>query len=223
MFLAEWRSLPLCVGHPARKFFGHGFFLSSRPATAGRGDRALARWAGRGHRRSFCDDNEASRQTPPPPPFGWSPSPAIAGADARSRSRDAPWHPRFAARFKKARPTASQKEGRRSAERRVRFLPCPAGPGARHANECCHSSALRARSPFGAPPRYSPRRTHPDIGSALSPALPETRPCGALPRSAYLSLPRSAETGRNAGRAVTRGRPGAVCETARGNRTCSTF
>src|ERR1700734_1634637 len=41
-----------------------------------------------------------------------------------------------------------------------------------------------------------------------SPALPETRLCGALPRITCLSLPRSAETGRRAGRAVTRGRPG---------------
>src|SRR5579862_4940096 len=87
----------------------------------------------------------------------------------------------------------------------------------------CGGGLIAARPPCGAPPRYSPRRTHPDIGSALSPALPETRRIRALPSAACLSPPRSAETGRSAGRAVTRGRPGTVCETARGNRTCSTF
>ena len=54
------------------------------------------------------------------------------------------------------------KEGRRSAERRAvrgRIDGC----GARHAGECCHSPALRARSPFGAPPRRSPGRTHPPL------------------------------------------------------------
>jgi hypothetical protein len=51
----------------------------------------LARWEGRGPRRSFGDDNEASAQTPPPPPCcaGWSPSPTCVGADARHRSRGA--------------------------------------------------------------------------------------------------------------------------------------
>ena len=68
------------------------------PRESGEGNRALARWKGRGPRRNandpdkrltqslfgrhdasspklFCDDNEASIQTPPPPPFGWSPPP----------------------------------------------------------------------------------------------------------------------------------------------------
>jgi hypothetical protein len=51
----------------------------------------LARWEGRGPRRSFGDDNEASAQTPPPPPCcaGWSPSPTCVGADACDRSRGA--------------------------------------------------------------------------------------------------------------------------------------
>ena len=104
MLLAEWRALPLRVGHPAGKFFGHGFLLLlPAPRQRGGGPRSCAVGGARAS-TIVLDDNEASRQTPPPPPFGWSPSPAIAGADARSRSRDAPWHPRFASRFKKARP-----------------------------------------------------------------------------------------------------------------------
>ena len=124
---------------------------------------------------------------------------------------------------KKALPTHLPIKRREAERRKARSPGRISGCGARHVNECCHSSTLRARSPFGAPPRHLPRRTHPDIGSALSPALPETRRIRALPSATCLSLPRSAETGRCAGRAVTRGRPGAVCETARGNRTCSTF
>jgi hypothetical protein len=77
--------------------------------------------------------------------------------------------------------------------------------------------ALRRSTAVLAAPDASGHRLSP------SPALPETRRIRALPSAACLSLPRSAETGRRAGRAVTRGRPGAVCETARGNRTCSTF
>ena len=80
---------------------------------------------------------------------------------------------------------APNNEGGRSAERRVRFLPCPAGPGARHASECCHSSALRARSPCGAPPRHSPvglRRP-----AQLQAMLPGTRVGRALPALAYPS------------------------------------
>ena len=206
---------------------------SSCPAQAGKGDhrssrseRRMVEGASDSSTSLSSQDNPSWLAPPPPcsPTLAWSPSPAIAGADARVLVLAMRLsHPRFAARFRKARPIAPIK--RREAERRKArtYLPCPAGPGARHTNECCHPSALRARSPFGAPPRYSPRRTHPDIGSALSPALPETRLCGALPRSTCLSPPRSAETGRSAGRAVTRGRPGTVCETARGNRTCSTF
>jgi hypothetical protein len=48
------------------------------------------------------------------------PLPRFAGADARFRSRDAPSHPSFASRFKKALPTTSpHKEGRRSADKRL--------------------------------------------------------------------------------------------------------
>ena len=47
------------------------------------------------------------------------------------------------------------------------------------------------------------------IGSAPVPAFPETRPDGRYPLSPVTSLPRSAETGRCAGRAVAQSRPGA--------------
>ncbi len=45
------------------------------------------------------------------------------------------------------------------------------------------------------------------IGSAPVPAFPETRPGGRYPLRPVTSLPRSAETGRSAGRAVTQSRP----------------
>ena len=76
--------------------------ISSCPAQAGKGDRALARWKGRGSQRTFCADNEASSQRPPPPrgachraghfgpgPLAWSPSPASRGRIRQSRSRGA--------------------------------------------------------------------------------------------------------------------------------------
>jgi hypothetical protein len=83
------------------------------------------------------------------------------------------------------------------------------GCGARHAGECCHSLALRARAPSGAPPRFSPRRTHPDIGSASVPRFLRPGCIGRYPLPPVSSQPRSAETGRSAGRSVTRSRPGA--------------
>ena|SRR5579862_76397 len=49
------------------------------PRESGEGGPRVARWKGRGPRRSTCDENEALTQTPPPPHFVWSPSPAIAG------------------------------------------------------------------------------------------------------------------------------------------------
>ena len=194
------------------------------PATAGRGTARSAVGGASGFDDLSCVRQRSVDSEAPSTTLRGGPPPALS----RGRMHALVLAMRLGirgllSRFKKARPTRPNKM--KGAERRKArtYWPCPAGPGARHANECCHSSALRARSPFGAPPRHSPRRTHPDIGSALSPALPETRRIRALPSATCLSLPRSAETGRSAGRAVTRGRPGAVCETARGNRTCSTF
>ena len=61
------------------------------------------------------------------------------------------------------------------------------------------------------------------IGSAPVPRFLRPGCIGRYPLPPVSSLPRSAETGRSAGRAVTRGRPRTVCETVRGDRTCSTF
>jgi hypothetical protein len=61
------------------------------------------------------------------------------------------------------------------------------------------------------------------IGSASVPRFLRRGFLGRYPWLPVSSLPRSAETGRSAGRSVSRSRPGTACETARGNRTCSTF
>jgi len=53
------------------------------------------------------------------------------------------------------------KEGRRSAARRIVFGAASADAAARHTGECCHSLALRARAPPGAPPRRLPRKSMP--------------------------------------------------------------
>jgi hypothetical protein len=77
--------------------------FASRPALAGRGDRALARWAGRltqsfvvvairlpPHRfHRWRVESRAPSTILRAPRYGWSPSPAFAGADKQSRSRDA--------------------------------------------------------------------------------------------------------------------------------------
>ncbi len=59
-------------------------FAPSRPATAGRGDRALRGGRGAGLNVPPATTTEAASTRPPPPSCAWSPSPAIAGADACS-------------------------------------------------------------------------------------------------------------------------------------------
>ena len=189
----------------------------SRPAAAGR-VAANKMSGGCGH---FLDRppprlislRDIRRLSPPP----------RGGRIKQIRSRDAPLHPSFATPLQES-PSRGLPNKRREAERRKARIQRPHRRMRRAPRrQMLPLAALRARSPFGAPPRHSPRRTHPDIGSALSPALPETRRIRALPFATCLSPPRSAETGRSAGRSVARGRPGTVCETARGNRTRSTF
>src|SRR6185437_491791 len=70
--------------------------LSSFPAIAGKGDRAVRGGRGAGLAEFSFNEDETSSQKPPPPPcvryahYGRSPSPAIAGAEGkRRRSRGA--------------------------------------------------------------------------------------------------------------------------------------
>ncbi len=56
------------------------------PRDSGEGDRALARWAGRGTRRHSCVDNEASSQTPPPPRKRAVPLPRYRGGGCNTIS-----------------------------------------------------------------------------------------------------------------------------------------
>jgi hypothetical protein len=104
--------------------------------------------------------------------------------------------------------------GRRSAERRmpstVRTLQCG-------------SVLSGGRSPSGAPPRRSPGRTHPASAQLQFPRFLKPGCIGRYPLPPVSSLPRSAETGRSAGRAVARSRPGADCKSARGLRSRSVF
>ena len=82
------------------------------------------------------------------------------------------------------------------------------------------------RSPFGGSQhrRHSPRRTHPDIGSAPVPRLPETRPCGALPRIT-LSQSTALRGDRSSCRSGGDPRPPGerFARPPAWNRTCSTF
>jgi len=57
------------------------------------------------------------------------------------------------------------------------------------------------------------------FGSAPDPRFLRPGANGRYPCSPVSSLPRTAGTGRSAGRSGTQSRPGAVCETARGHRT----
>jgi hypothetical protein len=84
---------------------------------------------------------------------------------------------------------------------------------------------LSATAPARLPALHRGTRRTRRIQYRLSsrPALPETRLGGRYPAFACHSLPSTSGTGRSAGRSGTQSRPGAVCETARGHRTHSTF
>ncbi len=100
---------------------------------------------------------------------------------------------------------------------------CPRlGRGARHGRSAHTNHPLRARSPLGAPPRLWPWFL--GLGFRLQARFPGTRLFAGVTR-AFLSQSSGStpRTGRNTGGHDARSRPGAVCETARGNRTRSTF
>ena len=149
-----------------------------------------------------------------------------ASAFSRRASR-----PSFAARTKATDVSPPNKKGRRSAGRRKRNWP-------HHTNRCRHLSALRARRA----PRTIRLREPPASGALAfrrsTAALAEvSRPrlstsgqvswdaacSGRYPRFLSQSSGSTPRTGRNTGGHDARSRPGAVCETARGNRTRSTF
>ncbi len=121
----------------------------------------------------------------PPPPLSWGRMmlpihnvkqrrtlfPLVPVArDTRSHSRDAPWHPRFASRFKKARPIAPNK--RRGAERRKARTPCRAQRG----------PARATRTNVATRPRFGRAR--------LSALHRGTRRAGRIRTSAQRSVPR---------------------------------
>jgi hypothetical protein len=138
--------------------------------------------------------------------------------DAGNRSRDASSHPSFCftPRYER-KPFPTPPFIRREAERREAHHPDRALCGS---TATCSSEHA---SPFGAPPRHSPAARRLNWLSSSSRVSSKTAATGVTLCIPSLSAPRSAETGLSAGRAVTRSRPGAVCETARGDRTCSTF
>jgi len=77
--LSELRAVPRFAGAEVNNIVLATRLFSSRPAIAGRGDRALARWEGRQRRRLLCNASEVPMPRPPPPCYAWSPSPAARG------------------------------------------------------------------------------------------------------------------------------------------------
>ena len=148
--------------------------------------------------------------------------PAPAARDMRFRSRDAASHPRFAftlqespsnrpdkmkgAERRKARSLFAMPAGARRAPRR-RMLPFVRASGA-----LAFRRSTAALASWLAPTNSAPGHASWDAGRAgvTRPRLSQSRDC-------------TSRAGRSTGVTDARSRPGAVCETARGNRTCSTF
>jgi len=141
------------------------FILPRGSGEGGPSEReAIGWWKGAGLVEFSFDESAAASQKPPPPRFAWSPSPAIAGAEEReSRSRAAlsVRAPSFA---KAIHETGLHKEGGRAPEGasstaapHSRTLPSANAAGAARAtnDSLARTIRLRARSPFGAPPRLS--------------------------------------------------------------------
>ncbi len=172
-------------------------------------------WKGRRTRRNFCTDNEAPSQRPPPPRCAWSPSPASRGRMTcdpvlamRLRIRVLPRH------CKKALPKASPTKKGGGA---------PTGALSLEPHQRMRPRSQRRPLAFRRSTAALARADASTIGSAPVPRFLRPGFIGRYPLSPVSSQPRSAETGRSAGRSGTQSRPGAACETARGNRTRSTF
>jgi hypothetical protein len=161
----------------------------------------------------------------------WSPSPAIAGAERKAIafSRRAS-HPSLAARTKATDVSPPNKKGggapeganRMGRTTRTDVATCPRhGRGARHERSAYTNRPLRARSPFGAPPRLWSGFHPPD--SAPGQASWDAGPAGVTRPRLSQSSGSTPRTGHSTGGHDAQNRPGAVCETARGYRTRSTF
>ncbi len=110
-------------------------------------------------------------------------------------------------------------EGRRSAGRRNVLRAAPhkqmLPPDYARARQRAKRSPLASRRSAAALAKADAST----FGSAPDPRFLRPGANGRYPCSPVSSLPRTAGTGRSAGRSGTQSRPGAVCETARGHRT----
>jgi len=130
-------------------------------------------------------------------PSGGPPPPFSRGRIKQSRSRDA-CAPELCLSHAQISPPKEAKEGRRSADRRIVLEP-------RHANECCHPFALRARQRPQRRPLAS-RRSTAALATQMN-ATAQPRPCflrlacgGRYPPNAVPVQRCTSQTGRSAGR-----------------------
>ena len=208
--------------------------LSSRPAKRGTGHRwPPAAVAQRTRRQaSLClrsrtvEGARAATLAPPvqeEPPH--APSTALRGGKIRSFSRRARVRalPTTTTPFPH-RDSAPRKKGGSGAPKGACQPSPPADTGALCAARPLSGGSALLRVAFRRSAAALARANASAIGSAPVPAFPETRPGGRYPFRPVTSLPRSAETGRYAGRAVAPSRPGAErISSARRHRTRSVF
>ena len=179
-------------------FFSYDFIL---PREAGRGTALREQRGGRGvgFTAGLC-------AAPPPPCFAWFPSPA-----PRGRKNKIVLATRCAPEACVPPPRPGLPEGRRSAAKAQPSI------WPRHTIRCRHrtmrgrgSGSYREPLAFRRSAAALARANASAVGSAPVTALPETRRNGRYPLPPVCSLPRSAGTGRCAGRAGTRSRPGPI-------------